>query len=150
MRFYFVDRITDLVPGQRIRGYKNVAMSEPYFATHFPGFPVVPGVVLIEAMAQLAGLLVETTPEGKDRKALLSIVDRVKFKKMVRPGDRVDLAADLVLIDEEGARVEVAASVDGEAIAQTRLTFVLLKVPAPFVEVLAQERAALLHALRRR
>ncbi len=148
MRFYFVDRITELVPGQRIRGYKNVAMSEPFFATHFPGFPVLPGVVLVEAMAQLAGLLVETTPAGKDRKAILSIVDRVKFKKMVRPGDRVDLAADLVLIDEEGARAEVAARVGDELVAQTRLTFVLLEVPAQFAGILAQERAALLYALR--
>lgn len=148
MRFYFVDRITHLEAGKKILGYKNVAMSEPYFTTHFPSFPVLPGVVVIEAMAQLAGLLIETTPEGKSRKAILSIVDRVKFKKMVRPGDRLEMTAELVILDEDGARAEVSASVGDDLIAQTRLTFVLLEVPAEFVGVLTQERAALLHALR--
>ena len=66
MRFYFVDRITAIEPGVRIRGFKNVSMSEPYFATHFPRFPVLPGVIMIEAMAQLAGLLVELSPTPDD------------------------------------------------------------------------------------
>ena len=148
MRFYFVDRITHLDQGKLIRGYKNVAMSEPVFTTHFPSFPVLPGVVVIEAMAQLAGLLIETTEEGKSRKAILSIVDRVKFKKMVRPGDRLDMSAELVILDEDGARAEVSAAVGEDTIAQTRLTFVLLEVSPEFAGVLAQERAALFHALR--
>ncbi len=181
MRFYFVDRITEIVPGKSIRGHKNVSMAEPYFATHFPRFPVLPGVILIEAMAQLAGLLIEVSPvpddavstrkttpaaagtaaagsveqrkpwvqpDGPSRKAILSIVDRVKFKKLVRPGDRVDLAADLVVFAEDGARAEVSAHVDGALVAQTRLTFVLMPVPPEFETFMREERAALLAALQ--
>lgn len=150
MRFYFVDRITELVPGKSIRGFKNVSMAEPYFSTHFVNFPVLPGVFIVESMAQLAGLLAETVPleSGKKKKALLSIVDRIKFKKMVRPGDRLDLTADLVICDEDGARAEVSASVGGDLVASTRLTFVLLEVPAQFAATLEQERAALLYALQ--
>lgn len=150
MRFYFVDRVTELEPGKRICGFKNVSMSEPYFTTHFPRFPVLPGVIIIEAMAQLAGLLIEVSPQGGDekRKALLSIVDRVKFKRVVRPGDRLDLTAELVVIDEDGARADVAARVGNEPVASTRLTFVLMAVPPQFADVLEQERAALLYALQ--
>ncbi|MBF0501030.1 MAG: 3-hydroxyacyl-ACP dehydratase FabZ [Candidatus Riflebacteria bacterium] len=150
MRFYFVDRLTDIVPGKSIRGYKNVSMAEPYFATHFPQFPVLPGVIIIEAMAQLAGLLIESvaTTDGRSKKALLSIVDKVKFKRMVRPGDRLDLSAEIVVLDEDGARAEVNASVGDDLVATTRLTFVLMEVPPQFASLIEQERAALLMALR--
>ena len=150
MRFYFVDRISDIVPGKSIRGYKNVSMSEPYFSTHFPRFPVLPGVIVLESMAQLAGLLIEISPieEAQRRKALLSIVDRVKFKRVVRPGDRLDLTAELAVLDEDGARADVTARVSDELVAQTRMTFVLMPVPPEFAECLEQERAALLWALQ--
>lgn len=150
MRFYFVDRITELVPGKSIRGYKSVSMAEPYFSTHFPQFPVLPGVIIIEAMAQLAGLLVESLPDEqiRQKKALLSIVDKVKFKKLVRPGDRLDLTAELLSLDEDGAKAEVTASVDGHLTAATRLTFALMQVPPEFLPLLEQERKALLRALQ--
>ncbi|MBI3039447.1 3-hydroxyacyl-ACP dehydratase FabZ [bacterium] len=149
MRFYFVDRITEMVPGKTIKGYKNVSMAEPTFSTHFPRYPIFPGVLIIEAMAQLAGLLIETSPipDGKPRKALLSIVEKVKFKRMVRPGDRLDLTAGLVVFDEEGARTEVSAEVSGDKVASTRLTFVLFEVPPELSIFLEQEREALLKAL---
>ena len=149
MRFYFVDRLTQIEPGQRIQGYKNVSMSEPYFSTHFPRFPVLPGVIVVEAMAQLAGLLIEvSTPADPPKKAILSIVDRVKFKQMVRPGDRLDLSAHLVILDEDGARAEVEARIGDALVAQTRLTFALMAVPPEFAELIAQERHALLYALQ--
>ena len=152
MRFYFVDRIIEVVPGTRIRGFKNVSMSEPYFTTHFPMYPVLPGVIIIESMAQLAGLLVEMSPfeGGGQKKALLSIVDRVKFKFPVRPGDRLDLTAQLVVLDPDGARADVSAEVDGKLVAQTRLTFALMNVPDQFAQVVQQERDALLTALLRK
>jgi 3-hydroxyacyl-[acyl-carrier-protein] dehydratase len=151
VRFYFLDRITEIVPGKSITGYKNVSMAEPYFSTHFPCYPVLPGVIIIEAMAQLAGILVESAPpEGaENKKALLSIVDRVKFKQMIRPGDRLDLKADIVVLDEDGARADTSAWLDGQLVAQTRLTFVLMPVPPEFASLLHQERNALLMTLRR-
>lgn len=150
MRFHFVDRITALEPGKRISGYKLISMTEPYFDTHFPGYPVYPGVFVIEAMAQLAGLLVELTPgvEPPPRKALLSIVDKVKLRKMVRPGDTLELEATLVSLDDDGARTEVVARVGGEEVTGTRLTFALLRVPAELAPRLQEERAGLLRALQ--
>ena len=157
MRFYFVDRVSELTPGVSIRGYKQVAMEAGYFDTHFPRYPVFPGVLIVEAMAQLAGLLLECSPPapgdaapppGEERKALLSIVDRVKFKRLVRPGDRLELAARLGVRDEDGARAEVEARVDGELVAATRLTFALLPVPPQFAATVREERAALLLALQ--
>jgi 3-hydroxyacyl-[acyl-carrier-protein] dehydratase len=150
MRFHFVDRITELEPGRKIAGYKLVSMVEPYFDTHFPGFPVYPGVFVIEAMAQLAGLLIELTPglEPPPRKALLSIVDKVKLRRMVRPGDTLELSAVLLALDEDGARAEVVARVAGEEVTTTRLTFALLHVPAEFAPRLQEERASLLRALQ--
>jgi 3-hydroxymyristoyl/3-hydroxydecanoyl-(acyl carrier protein) dehydratase len=150
MRFYFIDRITGITPGQEISAYKNVSMAEPYFSTHFPSFPVLPGVIIVEAMAQTAGILIESSPVpgAENRKALLSIIDRVKFKKMVRPGDRLDLQARLVVLEEDGARAEVSARVGDDLVAETRLTFVLMDVPAEFAPLLHQERQALLMALQ--
>lgn len=150
MRFYFIDRITSIEPGKAIRAYKNVSMAEPYFSTHFPSFPVLPGVIIIEAMAQTAGILIETSSiaGAENKKALLSIVDRVKFKKLVRPGDRLDMTADLGVFDEDGARAEVTAKVGDALVASTRLTFVLMEVPKEFSHILHQERQALLMALR--
>ncbi|MBF0546500.1 MAG: 3-hydroxyacyl-ACP dehydratase FabZ [Candidatus Riflebacteria bacterium] len=149
MRFYFVDRITELNPGKNIFGFKNVSMSEPYFSTHFPSFPVLPGVIIIESMAQLAGLLIELSPEGGNnkKKAILSIVDRVKFKKIVRPGDKLEMKAELTVLDDEGARADVFSSVSNELVAQTKLTFALLEVPKQFQDLIEKERQALLLAL---
>ena len=90
MRFYFVDRITELTPGKTIRGFKNVSMSEPYFSTHFPRFPVLPGVIIIEAMAQLAGAgLLAGDPYVRslsgDLLGVLASVRKCVFKHPVLP-----------------------------------------------------------------
>ena len=104
MRFYLVDKITEFRKGKSIKGWKNVSMTEPYFTFHFPRHPVMPGVLIIEAMAQLAGLMIEMSfPREHYKKAFLSIVDKTKFRFMVRPGDRLEMEAELENSSENGA-----------------------------------------------
>lgn len=151
MRFYFVDRVTELDPGRAIRGFKNVSMAEPYFTFHFQRFPVMPGVLVVEALAQLAGLLVELSvgEAGAYRKAILSIVDRVKFREMVRPGDRLDMAAELLNLSDLGAACSVAATVAGKRVAETTLTFALEDARGVMDGWLEDERRALYATLLR-
>ena len=97
--FLLVDRVTALTPGESIKGYKNLSVNELFFNGHFPGNPVMPGVLMIEAMAQLAGILVL---KSKNRKAAdgamfyLGGVDDARFKRPVVPGDRLDMEARII------------------------------------------------------
>jgi len=94
--FLMVDRVTALVLGERIEGYKNVSVNEPFFNGHFPGKPVMPGVLQIEAMAQLAGLLALKTKNRSARDGTLyylAAVNDVRFRRPVVPGDRLDMRA---------------------------------------------------------
>ncbi|MCK4231967.1 3-hydroxyacyl-ACP dehydratase FabZ [candidate division WOR-3 bacterium] len=119
--FLMVDRVTRL-EGKEIWGYKNVTHNEPYFAGHFPDFPVMPGVLIIEAMAQLSGLIIlgpRTEPE--ERNMVFMGVDKVRFRRAVRPGDKLEMHARLIYHREaertEQAKIEAQAHVDGELVA---------------------------------
>ncbi|NQV43837.1 MAG: 3-hydroxyacyl-ACP dehydratase FabZ [Rhodospirillales bacterium] len=91
--FLFIDKVIDIVPGERSVGIKNVTINEPFFAGHFPGQPIMPGVLLIEAMAQTAGVTVMAAKEGSDQTPLVYFmtVDSARFRKPVVPGDVVEL-----------------------------------------------------------
>src|SRR5881227_3073847 len=90
--FLLVDRVVEVVKGERIHAYKNVTFNEEFFQGHFPGAPVMPGVLQLEALAQTGGLLAyETTPWDARKIVLFMSMDRVKFRRMVTPGDRLDL-----------------------------------------------------------
>jgi 3-hydroxyacyl-[acyl-carrier-protein] dehydratase len=91
--FLLVDRVVEVVKGERIHAYKNVTFNEPFFQGHFPGAPVMPGVLQLEAMAQAGGLLAfETAPfDPKTKLVLFMSMDKVKFRRIVSPGDRLDL-----------------------------------------------------------
>ncbi|MFP4469031.1 MAG: 3-hydroxyacyl-ACP dehydratase FabZ family protein, partial [Bacteroidales bacterium] len=93
MRFYLIDRINEVCPEQYIEAVKCVSMSEDVFNEHFPGFPVFPGSLILEGMAQMGGLFFEycLSRRGlKEKRAALTIVNRMKYREMVRPGDRLD------------------------------------------------------------
>jgi 3-hydroxyacyl-[acyl-carrier-protein] dehydratase len=123
--FLLVDRVTMVEPGQSIRGYKNVSVNEPFFTGHFPGNPVMPGVLMIEAMAQLAGILAFKT---KNRKAAdgaiyyLGGTDGVRFKRPVRPGDRLDMEATIVADKLRVMKFRCTAHVDGELACSAEIT----------------------------
>ncbi len=127
MRWSFLDRIDELLPGKHALGRKGVASSEDYFADHFPGFPVLPGVIQIEALAQLSGKLIEVTVFQQDQLwtwPILSIVRRAKFRRFVRPGDNLILESQFKELREESAICRVKSSVEGRTCCDAELLFV--------------------------
>ncbi|MDP6932893.1 MAG: 3-hydroxyacyl-ACP dehydratase FabZ family protein [Myxococcota bacterium] len=150
MRWLLLDGIEELVEGESAVGFRRFAPEEPFFEDHFPGFPVVPGVLLLEALAQLSGKLIGYTvrrQRGDWPFPILSMADRVKFRRFVRPGQQVRLETQLTELREEAAMVRVRARVDGTLCTQAEQVFVFNAVPlddeAERVRVEAIERAHL-------
>lgn len=133
--FLMVDRVTKLDDDEReIWGYKNVTHNEPYFPGHFPEFPVMPGVMIIEALAQLSGLIIlGPRSEPEERNMFFLGIDKVRFKGAVRPGDRLDIHAKLTYHRNaektEQARMEAEATVNGQLVAKA--TFLVGLFPTP-------------------
>ncbi|MFL5344705.1 MAG: 3-hydroxyacyl-ACP dehydratase FabZ [Hyalangium sp.] len=131
MRYVLLDRITRLTPSEVAHGVKCVSLSDDIFVDHFPGHPVMPGALIVESLAQLGGVLVEATMRERGRNdlhALLTMVDRAKFRRLVRPGDKLELEARLITAREEGGQVRATASVDGQLAAEAELTFAFAEV----------------------
>lgn len=126
--FLLVDRVIELDPARRALGVKNVTMNEPFFQGHFPGVPVMPGVLIVEAMAQLAGVLVGELPEnkGKGRFGILLSLDRVKLRKPVVPGDQLILEAEAVRLRSNLAHMRCRAYVGQELCAEAEVKFMLV------------------------
>lgn len=134
VRYVLLDRITHLDPPKSAVGIKCVSLSDDIFADHFPGHPIMPGALIIESLAQLCGVLLEATRrlEGQhDVHALLTMVDRARFRRVVRPGDKLDLAAEMLVAREDGGQVKGTASVDGSVVASAELGFALVQVTHP-------------------
>jgi 3-hydroxyacyl-[acyl-carrier-protein] dehydratase len=127
MRWRMVDRIEEIVPGERAAGWKGVTLAEDYFEDHFPKFPVVPGVILIEALAQLSGKLIELSvweERGMWPFPVLSMVRNAKFRRFIRPGESIRLETKLVEIRDESAITKCRALVDGKVTTDAELLFV--------------------------
>lgn len=138
MRFVLIDRIVELDPGKQARGFRIIPADEDYFRDHFPGYPVVPGVLLLESMAQLGGRLVQVSvrrASGRDVLPMLTMVDRAQFRRPVRPGDRLDLAAEITSLGADRARVAASASVDGQPAASAVIMYGLIGVGAGAVSI---------------
>ena|SRR5687767_7379163 len=126
MRYLLIDRITALEPPGSARAVKCVSLADDVFVDHFPGHPVMPGALMIEAMAQLAGVLAEAVMRQRGRAdlhALLTMVNRAKFRQLVRPGDRLELEARTVAINDDGAQLRALARVGDKLAAEAELTF---------------------------
>jgi len=121
--FLLVDRVVSMEPNKRIQAYKNVTVNEPFFTGHFPGKPIMPGVLIIEALAQAGGLLTQLSHEGQTagRMFYMVKVDNVRFKRMVVPGDRLDLDVSLKRQIRNMALYEGVASVDGQEAATVQV-----------------------------
>ena len=119
--FLLVDRVLELEPNQRILAVKNVSINEPFFQGHFPGHPVMPGVLVLEALAQAGGLLTQLSAAGiaaGDEKLFYLVkIDNARFSRMVVPGDRLMLEVKLKRVIRNMAMYECAASVDGKQVA---------------------------------
>jgi beta-hydroxyacyl-ACP dehydratase FabZ len=123
--FLLVDRIEEL-EAARVVGIKNVTVNEPFFAGHFPDYPVMPGVLIIEAMAQVAGVLVLSgIPDRKSKLVLLAGVDGAKFRKPVRPGDQLRMEMKILRSRASMAKVSGVATVDGAIVAEAEMLCVL-------------------------
>jgi 3-hydroxyacyl-[acyl-carrier-protein] dehydratase len=123
--FLLVDRIEELET-ERVVGIKNVTVNEPFFAGHFPDYPVMPGVLIIEAMAQVAGVLVLSgIPDRKNKLVLLAGVDGAKFRKPVRPGDQLRMEMKILRSRASMAKVSGTATVDGTIVAEAEMLCVL-------------------------
>jgi 3-hydroxyacyl-[acyl-carrier-protein] dehydratase len=122
--FLLIDRVTEFNPGKSLVGYKNVTYNEPFFQGHFPQRPIMPGVLILEAMAQATGLLAfKTVERGAKRDSLYFLVgmDKARFKRPVEPGDQLVLRADL-LRSKRGIWVfDCSASVDGKVVASAEI-----------------------------
>jgi len=132
MRWIFMDRIDELVPGERVRGVVTFRPDLEIFRDHFPGWPVVPGVLLLEALAQVSGKAIGYTvrlQRGDWPFPILSLMRDVKFRKFVRPGEEVHLESDFESLHDDAAHVKVRALVDGRVMARASQVFVFNAVP---------------------
>jgi 3-hydroxyacyl-[acyl-carrier-protein] dehydratase len=121
--FVMVDRVHEIVPHERIRGHKCVTMNEPWFLGHFPQHPIMPGVLVIEALAQLGGILAYASEPFDESTSLLYFlgIDKAKFRRPVVPGDRLDLEVSVVHHRANAWKLKGEASVDGTLCAQGEL-----------------------------
>jgi 3-hydroxymyristoyl/3-hydroxydecanoyl-(acyl carrier protein) dehydratase len=130
MRYVLLDRITKLVP-PLASAVKCVSLSDDTFLDHFPGHPVMPGALILESLAQLGGVLLEQAMREKGRNdlhAVLTMVDRAKFRQVVRPGDRMELEAQVVSVSEDGGQVEGTAKVDAKTVAEMTIGYAFARV----------------------
>jgi 3-hydroxyacyl-[acyl-carrier-protein] dehydratase len=127
--FLLVDRIIELTPGQRAVGLKNVTMGDPFFQGHFPDYPVMPGVLIVEAIAQVGAVAMLQGPEHKDKIAFFAGIDNVRFKRQVKPGDVLRLEVDLGQVRRSIGTGTGTETVDGEIACRGEFMFAL--APAP-------------------
>ena len=121
--FLLVDRIVEVEAGKRIVGLKNVTINEPFFAGHFPGHPVMPGVLIIEAMAQVAGIMAYLASDEETRKKVsyFMAIDKCRFRRPVRPGDQLRFEVETLFSKRGIWSVACKAIVDGTVVADAEL-----------------------------
>ncbi len=130
--FLLVDRVLSIEPKKRIEALKNVSINEPYFQGHFPGFPVMPGVLIIEALAQASGLLALASlgePPSDQMIIYFAGIDECRFKRPVTAGDQLILKAELLAQKRMIGKFSCQAFVDGELVAEAKLMAALREKP---------------------
>ena len=134
MRFFLIDRITRWDVGASAEATKNVALSEDFFDDHFPRRPVMPGVLILEGMAQLSGLMLEATlmqKYARSAKAVLTVLERTKFRSLVKPGDTLVYRTEVLSVNEAGGKVKTSATRAASLVASTEMVFAFKYVDDP-------------------
>jgi 3-hydroxyacyl-[acyl-carrier-protein] dehydratase len=127
--FLLLDEVTELEPGARVVARKLVREDEWYLSGHFPGNPIMPGVLMVEAMAQCGAVAVLSEEENRGKLALFAGIDDVRFKRLVRPGDELELVCELERVRGPVGRGKARATVDGELAVRGTLLFALTDLP---------------------
>ena len=137
MRFYLIDQITRWEVGVAAEGTKCVALSEDFFDDHFPRRPVMPGVLILEGMAQLSGLLLEASLQQKytkNAKAVLTVLERTKFRALVKPGEMLHYRVEVVSVNEAGGKLKATASREGTVVTATEMVFAFKYIDDPLLD----------------
>lgn len=124
--FLMIDKVEELNPGESCTAYKNVCINEPHFRGHFPGQPIMPGVLIVEALAQTGAVAILSLPENKGKNALFGGIDKLRFKKQVVPGDTLKLEVKIIKQKGPVGVGEATATVDGKIAAKGELTFAIV------------------------
>jgi beta-hydroxyacyl-ACP dehydratase FabZ len=128
--FLLVDRIVEIEDGKRIVGLKNVTINEPFFQGHFPGAPVMPGVLIIESMAQVAGVMIYRDMPDKERKLIyFTTIENAKFRRPVLPGDQLRIEMQLLNRRTNFGKMNGLATVEGKVVAEATVTFAISERP---------------------
>jgi beta-hydroxyacyl-ACP dehydratase FabZ len=128
--FLLVDRIVEIEGEKRIVGLKNVTINEPFFQGHFPGAPVMPGVLIIESMAQVAGVMIYRDMPNKDKKLIyFTGIENAKFRRPVLPGDQLRIEMQLLNRRSNFGKMNGQATVDGRLVAEATVTFAISDRP---------------------
>lgn len=125
--FLLVDKITELCEGKSVTGIKNVTANEPFFQGHFPGNPIMPGVLICEALAQTGAVMLLSMPENKGKLGVFTGINNFKFRRQVVPGDTLTLHAELLKYRHGMGQAKVEASVDGALAAAGEISFAIIE-----------------------
>ncbi len=123
--FLMIDRVEEVYEGKSAKGYKNVTINEPFFNGHFPKYPVMPGVLILEALAQMGAVCMLSKEEFKGKIGFLVGADKVRWKKQVMPGDRLDLEVEIVKVKGSIGIGKGKAMVDGNLVCQGEIMFAI-------------------------
>jgi len=126
--FLLIDKVIEYEPGKRAVAIKNVTVNEPFFQGHFPGYPIMPGVLIVEALAQTAGIAAVTLEENKGKLGVFTGIDSMKFRKQVVPGDVLKLEAEILTLKMGMAKVKVQATVDDKIAAEGEIKFAMVDI----------------------
>lgn len=123
--FLLVDKVTEMEEGKRVVGLKNVTINEPFFQGHFPEYPVMPGVLILEALAQVGAIAVLGMEENKGKIGFLAGVDKCRFKRQVMPGDQLQLEVEIIRVKGAIGKGKGIATVNGEVACQAEIMFAI-------------------------
>jgi 3-hydroxyacyl-[acyl-carrier-protein] dehydratase len=142
--FLLIDRVVEFEPTKRLVAIKNVTINEPFFQGHFPGYPIMPGVLVVEAMAQAGGMIMMAELPDRDRKLVVFTgIERAKFRRPVTPGDQLRIEVEVLSMRTRAGRIQGRAMVDGKLACEATLTCqVVPRVREPRAAAAAGDQSA--------